>query len=341
MSSSHGRAPGAGWGDTLWRALQQQSPSEWPQGLRRAGTAGVATAVCGAGLWLSGVAGDWQSWRADEQRREALQAQRAQLADDLARWRRDPSLGAAAPSPTPQALRQAWTEAAAQPGWTVDAAQPQAEADGGTTLRLQWQGPSTDGPRWWAQWSALAPAVTLQRWQIEALSPQRVRVEVVAAWTAPHDDPAPLPAETTPEAAGALPATDPFSVQAWVQRQWQHAQRDARVAQWLPRWQRAPAVLTQARDSDVHYRGRMQSPDREVALVQIAATDPDNAVSAPNLHAVALGDALGPDLGRVVHIDDQHLVLQQWRRDTAGVWHAHTRALPREDAAPVTSGARP
>ena len=335
MSPTPGRATGMGFDRSVWRALQQQSPGEWPRGLRRTFTTGVATGLCAAGLWLSDVAGDWQSWRAEDGRREALQAQRAQLADDLARWRRDPSLGVDAPPPTPQALLQAWREAAAHRGWTVDAAPLQLQADGSTTLRLQWQGPFADWLRWWAHGSARATEVTLQRWQIEALTPQRVRVEVVAAWAAPRESPAPLSVDPTPE------ATDPFSVQAWVQRQWQHAQRDARVAQWLPRWQRAPAVLTQARDSDLHYRGRMQSPNREVALVQIAATDPVSATATSPVHVVALGDALGPDLGRVVHIDDQRLVLQQWRRDAAGVWHAHVRALLREDATPSTAGARP
>ena len=167
---------------------------------------------------------------------------------------------------------------------------------------------------------------------------------MLAEWVVQRGDDAALPqAATVPSTPWA--ERDPFSVQAWVQHQWQQAQTDARVAQWLPHWRRAPTVLTQARDSDLRYRGRIQSQARDVALVQIAgadaATASGDATRLDRVHAVAVGDALGPDLGQVVQIDDERLVLQQWRRDAAGVWHARARVLLRDAVAPANPGARP
>ena len=39
-----------------------------------------------------------------------------------------------------------------------------------------------------------------------------------------------------------------------------------------------------------------------------------------------VGQALGAHLGRVAHIDEQAITVDEWLRDDAGVWHADQRA---------------
>jgi len=352
---------------TLGAQLQrvgQQSPSEWPTALRHAFTALVATVVCGALLLLADAPGRWQSWQERAQQRQALQDQRAQHTQDLARWRAEASAAVAAPSLTPQVLLQAWTDAAAPTGWTSFAPQILAEADGGWTVQLQLQGNWADGPLWWERWQDRTATATLSQWQIQSLAsgdtpghvpahasahasahaPSQVRLRWSARLAPPADEHAARGGET-PTQPGFEVNHDPFDALAWAQHHWQAAQADARVADWLPRWQRAPIALTQARDTEVQYLGRLQSATRQMALVRVsapAAVKPgDPALPAATVHGVALGDALGPELGQVVQIDDERLVVQRWRRDAGGVWHTHTGVWTRADVTPNSQGRQP
>ena len=330
----------AALGARFQQAWQQHSPSEWPTAGRRAFTAFVAAAVCLGVLVLADAPGRWQSWHERAQQRQALLDQRAQCAQDIVRWRAQAAAAVVAPAMAPQALLQAWTVAAAQTGWVATSPQILAEADGGWTVQLHLQGRFADWPSWWERWQDRAATATLQRWHIRSLASPHNAAQVRMAWEAHLASPADEGMTRGPDAT-----TDPFDARAWAQHHWQAAQTDARVAAWLPRWQRAPVVLTQARDAEVHYLGHLQSATRAVALVRVAApaqaSPGEPAPPTGTVHGVALGDALGPELGQVVQIDDERLVVQRWRRDAGGVWRAHRAVWTRTDATPSPPGPQP
>ena len=55
---------------------------------------------------------------------------------------------------------------------------------------------------------------------------------------------------------------------------------------------------------------------------------------SPRLLSVRVGDAVGPNWGRVAQLNARAVVIHEWVQDAAGVWRAQQAVLPYEGTRP-------
>ena len=311
-------------------------------------TRGVSGAVLAAGVWSVLAAPDtWEQWQAlqhhaDEraQLQQAVQAQRqaasAVLADaggaagvagpssdglDATRWAEHArALGLQV------RFRQASTEA----GVAAGAARPPGHSSrpGEPWTEWEFQGRFSDWCLWWDHALAHAPPGAVRRVQVKALPSGQAHVTVHLAGSSV--------AHAVPQREAAV---DAFDAPAWRQVLRHAAEQAPGFDAVRPHWKALASPLAQHALADLHYLGHLRDLHSAWALVRVARpadVPPLRAV----LHTLRVGDPLGPDLGQVVAITDEHLQVRQWRLGSDGHWHSEVVAMALHSPS-ADKGARP
>jgi Tfp pilus assembly protein PilP len=308
------------WLETvLW-----QRPGNWPwpaQLLSFALCFGVG-ALGAYPLW----APDAQQWQAQinaRQRRldlsQALPAMQQQLSAAQAR--------AAQLTSTPVNDEEALWQIAQEAGWQVLTlasdepptltSQETDEREAVRPLHLRVQASFDQWRDGWQRWVAVQPALHAQAWHWQQTSAGDWLIDVQVAL------PRHTPSSEVVNATELHLAATALAPPRWAQLQQQRV-ADASPSDLQSVVHRHKA-LAQAAWQDLHYVGHLRSRHGVRALLRVQGAD-----GVTRLHAVSVGDDLGPQLGRITQIDETAVTVQVWLRDAGGPWRRQRRRLPLE-----------
>lgn len=121
----------------------------------------------------------------------------------------------------------------------------------------------------------------------------------------------------------ALPVQEPLNASLWQKTQLNYLRR---TTQALPKAvQHEPHPLEKIPLQDIEYVGRVANQTQTSAVLRVASAQ---AASGQQIYMLRVGDFLGKDMGQIVDIKAQELVLRELVLDTSGAWLARTVKLP-------------
>ena len=183
---------------------------------------------------------------------------------------------------------------------------------------LRLKGASASWLLWWQKQTQTYPDSTMTRLQLDTLPDGTIQVDLGLQVACVLDG------QTL-----ALDSGDPFSLRDWQKLHNQQAQSHPSFQALAQRWLQPRAPLEQFSLQQMHYVGHVFDASQHMAVLQVQ-------VSAHEVqtHSVFVGQALGAHLGRVAHIDEQAVTVDEWLRDDAGVWRKHRVRLAFEAEQP-------
>lgn len=202
-------------------------------------------------------------------------------------------------------------------------------------VQLQVQGAWQDWLHWLQQWPSQLPAMTVTELDLKAnaqgVLAGRVRVSI------PQDAETGVTDVTALDADPNAPRThDPFHTPSWTQAQRRQAQQHPGYREWVaPELLRSPDALESFPRERLQYVGHIRAGAREEALVRVLPASADH--KEPRMlmvHRVRVGSHLGQDLGRVLAVEPQALVVQEVVLTPTGVWQPREVHLPLVEGAP-------
>jgi Tfp pilus assembly protein PilP len=291
-------------------------PGAWPRPLRV-----LSFAICvliGAAsacpVWADAWA-QWQALQRAQHRRQVL----SQAVHALPQPTAEPSSMRTSTEPeslTEERVSQVVREAGLQvlsllPLATADSAEPEGQRLRRMHLRVQGR-----FAQWLAAWQrllALEPALHWTDWHAQAQDAGDLMVDVQLRM------PWPL---ATPSASPRAEAQAAFDARRWSQA---HHEVARAHPQFTAHWERHRGGLAPLSWQDLRYVGQVRGKRGVRALLRVSS-----AQGVVTVHAVAVGDDLGPQLGRITRIDEDALWVQAWQRAPGGLWRREQRRVPLE-----------
>lgn len=201
-------------------------------------------------------------------------------------------------------------------------------------VHLKVQGSWDGWLNWLAHWPSAAPGVTVASLELKADPRGGISAQILAV------APQPITAESAFELSsfnsGDAASTDPFSAQAWVSAQRQHAEQHPSYARLVaPELLRPRDMLETFPRERLQYVGQIGSGAELEALVKVLPPTTDKKDTAlSSVHRVRVGSHLGQDFGKVVAVQTDQLVVQELALTPTGEWQTREVRLPLQEAAP-------
>lgn len=311
------------------RALKHQQPWSWPRAYQYASW-GIAVCVGlllgapwlgqGAQAWSEAVALETQL-QDQRQSTQRLRQQTTQMqALQAAPW--PAAMDARALSTLPGAHGLAFSRLSVAPSLQMPALSAMQLQQ--RPIQLDFNG-SWDGlMRWWSAWPQAAMGVTVSTLTIKAHPQGGIEAQLLVL--APQQA---SPSESERSTSDLrLASGDPFDAQQWRDIQRAHAEKHPSYAvRVVPELLRKREPLEGFPRDQLHYVGTIAARGEVQALLRVVSPD----VMAPvepmtSIHRVRVGEHMGHDFGRLVHIAPDHLLVQELVLEPRGDWvHRHMR----------------
>ena len=201
-------------------------------------------------------------------------------------------------------------------------------------VHLKVQGSWDGWLNWLAHWPSAALGVTVASLELKADPRGGISAQILAV--APQSITAESAFELSGLNSGDTASTDPFSAQAWVSAQRQHAEQHPSYARLVaPELLRPRDMLETFPRERLQYVGQIGSGAELEALVKVLPPTTDKKDTAlSSVHRVRVGSHLGQDFGKVVAVQTDQLVVQELALTPTGEWQTREVRLPLQEAAP-------